>query len=189
MANYSSDMVATTNLAVIALHALGKAGFPAKRKCLEAAFRYFRELQSEDGGFAYGIGHPMKELALSAGGRTAVACLALACLGKEKSKVFEKARAFVDRHFRTILRGKVHGVFAQYFWLSGLACRRMGGKWWKRFQEWVFPALLRCQDPDGRFQLRRFSGRVSFGCPNYETPLAVLALLLPLETFTCTALP
>ncbi len=77
MANYSSDMVATTNLAVLALHALGKAGFPTSRKCLEAAFRYNQRLQNADGGFAYGIGHPMKELMLSAGGRTAVACLAL----------------------------------------------------------------------------------------------------------------
>ncbi len=189
MANYSSDMVAATNLAVLALHALGKAGFPATKKCLEAAFRYYQRLQNADGGFAYGIGHPMKELMLSAGGRTAVACLALACLGKEKSREYKKAAAFVDRHFKTILRGKVHGVFAQYFWLSGLACRHMGGSRWKGFAEWVLPALPRCQDPDGRFQLKRFSGLVSFGCPYYETPMAVLALLVPRDTFTWASIP
>ncbi|MEW6746941.1 MAG: prenyltransferase/squalene oxidase repeat-containing protein [Planctomycetota bacterium] len=183
LAHYSSDMVAVTNLVVIALHALERAGIAVPAASLERAWDYYRTIQNEDGGFPYGIGHPMKAVALSEAGRTAVAVFALSTMGWGEDEIARKGKEFLNPHLEGIPTDRVHGLFPEYFWLGALSCRSLGNEWWDRYRDTFVRPLTRCQREDGSFEMRKlFDRRLGgFGCTLYETGMALLTLQASLD--------
>ena len=180
LANYATDLVAVTNLALLSLHAASLCGVPTAPACRERALAYLGRMQNDDGGFAYGIGHPMQELSRSGPGRSAGALYALAALGRGEGARARRAASYLQGRMDTIVQGKVHGTFVQFYWLAGMTCRYLGDPWWRRFRQKHLDRIPRGQLADGSFRFRgRVVERVSFGCTLYETAMALLALQLP----------
>jgi hypothetical protein len=182
LANYATDLVAVTDLVLLSLHAASLCGAPPAPACRERALAYLARMQNEDGGFAYGIGHPMQELSRSGPGRSAAALYALATLGRGAGDRARRAASYLRERMDTIVQGKVHATFVQFYWLAGMTCRYLGDPWWRRFRRKHLDRIPRGQLADGSFRFRgRVVERVSFSCTLYETAMALLALQLPAD--------
>lgn len=191
LAQYSSDLVAATNMALLALAALRGSGVPVPQEVIDRALAYYGAVQNEDGGLAYGIGHPMESLRLSEAGRTAGAVAALAALGLQAHDVCRKAADYSDGHFDEILIGWQHGLFPEHFLLGAIACERLGAERRERFLRTFQRPMVSCQEGDGSFRMGRLSAeRVGgFHCTIYETGIAVAALQLHLGRLAFAAAP
>jgi prenyltransferase beta subunit len=158
--NYS-DMVALTNLAVIALVALEKVGINIKKDVFEKVNTYYEKACNEDGGFRYCLEFPDKNYdpkttwLLSERGRTAGAVFALTLLGKKDSDMVKKAIKYVSADLRNVAVSPLHTNerFEMSYICGALAYLKLTK--WAEFQEAVFADILQCQEKSGAFKFDR----------------------------------
>ncbi|MBN2490383.1 MAG: PDZ domain-containing protein [Planctomycetes bacterium] len=193
-ANYSTDLVAATNLAAIALCALRREGIAFDETLLDRAVAHYGVMQNPDGGFSYGTAAHMEKLKRSEGGRTAGALYALRLMSRGETELARKAQDWIDRNFETLHGDSVHGAFPECFWISSMLCSHLGGTFAQRYQQAYLRPLVKLADlqADGRIQrapeplaaepgnedLAKFR-KFGFSSIAYDTALGLLALLHP----------
>jgi len=153
---YSEDLVVATNVVVLAIHALAKAGVEVSADTRQRIRDYYAKVRNPDGGFRYGLLHIYKPAEKSERTRTLGGVLALLMLGTPaEDRIIQDACAYVRQDFKEIPFSPIHQYKAYTVGaLTGaLACRWLGEREWERFVTEILPWLLGKQDEEGVFRV------------------------------------
>jgi hypothetical protein len=153
---YSEDLVAATNVVVLAIHALAKAGVEVSADTRRRIRDYYAKVRNPDGGFRYGLLHIYEPSEKSERTRTLGGVLALLLLGTPaEDRIIRDARAYVRQEFKEIPFSPIHKYKAYTVGaLTGaLACRWLGEREWERFVAEILPWMLDRQDEKGVFRI------------------------------------
>jgi HEAT repeat protein len=170
------EIVAFTNLVVVALHELAACGIEVPDQVYTKVLGYYRACANEDGGMIYGLHkkrlrrekeHPT--VFRSEAGRTGGAVLALELLGRTDEEVYQGALAYFDGHLKRLVEG--HGSLHLHRLLCGWACHRLGGDFWDRYR---YEVLARPEYPE-------VNSHNDYFVPYFSEAVDAILLQAPLE--------
>ncbi|MHC4853908.1 MAG: hypothetical protein ACYTF5_18025, partial [Planctomycetota bacterium] len=153
---YSDDMVAVTNLCVLALLRIRAAGIELPAGTLDdKLIAYYDETQNADGGFQYGRNHAWLPARRSEPGRTTGALLVCVDLFGPFDRRCWLAARYLDRNFAQIpfSSGHAGNPFLISYVTGAWACARWSTSFQSRFLKQFGSDLLRRQRQDGSFTL------------------------------------
>jgi outer membrane protein assembly factor BamB len=147
---YPDTLIATSNLALLALGAAGRLHTPVSREPrwqqgVDDALKLYRTVQTPSGSMPYG------GLAYRKGpeaGRTAAMVLALSAVAR-KDELLARALPYALRNLETVPHG--HASPALHVALGGLCFAALGDDPWRQYQRQVLSKVHACQQPDGSF--------------------------------------
>ncbi len=148
---YPSTLVATTNLALLALAAADRFQTPSSRtadfkEALAEGLTLLTDVQAAHGGLPYG-GRPYRKGYEA--GRTAGMLLALAALRKTECDLFRRASGYALRNLDEVPYG--HASPALHIALGALAFPILSDDAGQRYDRQVLAKVRQAQRPDGSF--------------------------------------
>jgi outer membrane protein assembly factor BamB len=143
---YPSTLIATTNLALVALGLAQRAGVAVDAEVRDAGLKLLTDVQTESGGLPYGGRPYMKGVEA---GRTCGSVLAFSALGLSDDERFTRAARYVERNLESIPEG--HASTAFHVLVGALAFSALGEKSAARYDEVILARVRAAQREDGSF--------------------------------------
>ena len=158
-----SDM-SLTGWAIMSLRAGRLNGAPIPDSAIKNAMIYVRNQETGKGAFRY---IPSQSGGV---GVTGVALLCMELCGMHGQDVTIRAGEWLLLNMKhlEVASWKEYGTY-----YCAQAMFQMGGNYWKKFADWMYPYWLGLQVEDGSWSV------ASDSCPAYVTSMAVLALTVP----------